>query len=372
MKKKLLITLTLIGLIYVAPFLFGIGYIWKALVYNYVDYDDYKIFENRTIEAKNGQEWPKSTEELIITNELDELLTELGTIGFLALKNGEIVSEKYWDGYNVNTKANSFSVAKSYIGALTGIALQEGAIKSLDDPITNYLPNLEGEHFKKITIKHLLTMTSGLEWIESYGGPINHTTESYYGSDLWGLVSTLKPKKEPGTTWHYKGSDPQLLSFIIKEATGKTVSEYLTEKIWQPTESNADALWSLDSKNGDEKAYCCINTNARNFARFGQLFLNHGKWNGQPVIDSQYVWQSLQPIKTPNGEGEPTLVYGYQWWTMADLGKNVQYCRGLNGQYIFIFPEKNMVVVRIGNERKKGTGNHPIEVLKIVEWVEGL
>lgn len=374
MKKALIIVGILALVLYITSIVTGTHYIWKTLVYNYVDYDDYTIFENREIKMNKPQPWPdvSDSRDIDLTDSLHQFLTELETIGLLAIEDGSIIYEKYWDGYDQNTMANSFSVAKSYISALVGIALQEGKIKSLEDPITNYMPNLEGDHFSAITIKHLLTMSSGLEWIERYNMPINHTSESYYGTDLWGLVSGLEKLHKPGEVFHYKGSDPQLLSFVLKEATGQTVSDYLSEKIWVPTGSTQNALWSLDRKNGDEKAYCCINTNARSFARFGQLYLNHGKWNGVQILDSAYIAQSIQPHGIENDKGQKTDYYGYQWWCMDDVGKNVYYCRGLNGQYIFVFPESKRVVVRIGNKRKKGKGRHPVEVMKIVEWAENL
>ncbi|MGB0429924.1 MAG: serine hydrolase domain-containing protein [Bacteroidia bacterium] len=293
------------------------------------------------------------------------------TIGFLAIQNDSIIFEKYYSSYDSSTIANSFSVAKSYITMLVGFAINDGLIKSINDNVTQYLDNYNVDVFGDITIEHLCTMSSGLEWKESYGGPINHTTEGYYGTNIEKLIKGLKKAHKPGLVYQYKGCDPQLLAFIIEKVTGKSVSEYLSEKFWSKTEHTLNGLWSLDHKNGHEKAYCCINTTARNFARIGKLYLNRGKWNNNQLLDSNWITQSITPHKIPNPKGRKTLHYGYQWWLMNDLDKNVFYARGLNGQYVICFPEKDLVIVRIGQKRET-SGNHPPDVLKYVEWGESL
>lgn len=373
MKRKLVILLSIVIAIYLISWFTGTQYVWKAIVYNYVDYDDYKIFENRIIANERAVIWEEADAErkVEMPAELDAYLTDMESIGVVAIKNDSVIFEKYWDGYEENTMANSFSVAKSYISMLVGFALKDGSIKSLDQSVRDYLPDLNEATFNDITLRHLITMSSGLEWIESYGGPINHTTESYYGTDLWKLVSNLKKEHESGTVYHYKGCDPQLLAYVVAKATGTTLSQYLSQKFWKPVGSNAEGLWSVDRKDGIEKAYCCINTNARNFARIGKLYLNHGNWNGRQLLDSTWVAASTKPHGLPDGNGELTQYYGYQWWCMDDMDKDVFYCRGLNGQYVICFPEQNLVIVRIGHKRE-ASGNHPTDLLKLVEWGESL
>jgi CubicO group peptidase (beta-lactamase class C family) len=351
----------------------GLGYVWKALVYNYVDYDDYKLFENREIASGPEEGWPlaKRFGSVKLPPPLEQYLADMHTIAFLAIVNDSLVFEKYWNGHDENTMSNSFSVAKSYITMLTGFALADGHFTSLDDPITKYLPELDPQVFAPITLRHLATMSSGLDWKESYGGVVNHTTESYYGKDLWKLVSGLGPKAQPGTLFHYKGCDPQLLAFALEKATGKTVSAYLSEKFWKPTGAYPSGLWSLDHGDGTEKAYCCLNTTARNFAKIGQLYLHHGRWGNQQLLDSAWVAQSIEPHLIPDKNGKPTQYYGYQWWCMDDLGKDVFYARGLNGQYVICLPKKNTILVRLG-EKRESSGNHPPDVMRYVEWAEGL
>ncbi|MBI1183650.1 serine hydrolase [bacterium] len=374
MKRKVALYVLLTAvLLYVASLLFGVGYIWKAIVYNYVDYDDYKIFDNRSIVAGQAQPWPdaKAKGSISLPEDLENYHREMGTIGFIAIKNDSIIFEKYWEDFDENTIANSFSVAKSYITMLVGFALQDGYFHSLNDKITDYLPDLDAEVYGDISLENLCTMSSGLAWTESYGGPINQTTEGYYGKDLWHLVANLHKENTAGSTYHYKGCDPQLLAFAIEKATGKTVSGYLSEKFWIPTGCVGDGLWSLDHKDGTEKAYCCINTTARNFAKIGRLYMQYGQWNGKQLLDSEWVAKSIKPNLIPNAAGEPTRYYGMQWWCMNDLNKNVFYARGLNGQYVICLPEKNMIVVRIGKKRES-SGNHPPDVLRYVAWAETL
>lgn len=373
MRKALLSLLALTGIVVITVQMLGLSYIWKTLIYNYVDYDDYKIFDNRTIEAGEPWTWPNSTKlGTINTDEsLNNYHEEMQTIGFLAIQNDSVIFEKYYRDFDQNTIANSFSVAKSYVSMLVGFAIKDGLINSLDDKVTDYLPDLKNEVFGKISLRNLCTMSSGLEWKESYGGPINHTSEGYYGKDLWKLVSGLELIDEPGSVYKYKGCDPQLLAFVIQKVTDKTLSDYLSEKFWKPTGHSADGLWSLDNADGIEKAYCCINTTARNFARIGKLYLNSGNWNGKQLLDSIWVAESIMPHKLPNKNNETTLYYGYQWWSLNDINKNIFYARGLNGQYVICFPEKNLIIVRIG-EKRENSGNHPNDLLKYVAWGESL
>jgi len=342
----------------------GKSFVYKALYYNFADIDDYKIFNNRIIEkSSQPQEWPLSpsynTKKL--PAELLKTLEELKSVAFLVIKDGAIVHEEYWDGYSDSSISNSFSMAKSYVSALAGIALQEGKIKSIEDPVGDYLPEFNEGDKKKIKIRHLLTMSSGLNWDEGYASLFSVTTEAYYGSDLRGVINKLKPIEEPGVYCEYKSGDTQLLSFVIEKATGKHLAEYASEKLWQPMGAVHNAYWCLDKKNGDEKAYCCVNSNARDFARFGYLYLHNGNWNGKQLIDSTYVMASIKPNGLKDKEsGKPVNYYGFSWWLIPGYkGQNIAYCRGILGQYIITIPEKNIVIVRLGKVRGKKEESEP-------------
>ncbi|MCS7029045.1 MAG: beta-lactamase family protein [Bacteroidia bacterium] len=358
----------ILSLLHLIFWLTDTTYIYKALIFNYADIDDYKIFHNRTIKAKSPEPLPVRKNKNISPS-LQKLHDSLKTVAFLVVKNDTIVYEQYAKPYHEHALSNSFSMAKSVVSILVGIAYKEGLIKSLDTPVHEYLPEFKEGDKAKITIRHCLMMASGLNFQERYNSPFNHTTESYYGTDLRKLVRKLKVIHTPGTVHRYKGSDPLILSFILNKVTGKTVSEYMSEKLWTPIHAVDDALWSLDKENGDEKSYCCINSNARDFARIGLLYLHKGNWKGKQIVDTQYVEQSLTPLPIPDEKGNKAEYYGYMWWLMSYKNQSVFYARGILGQLIIVIPSKNIVIVRLGEKIGKKDGIHPIIIKKMIDEV---
>ncbi|MFN5222742.1 MAG: serine hydrolase domain-containing protein [Bacteroidota bacterium] len=357
-----------------ALYLSGKWYYYKALVYNYVDIDDLDLFAYRTIESGNPEPWPIGTDynKVALSDTLQKTIDQYRTVAFLVIKDDSIRHEQYHEGYGTASLSNSFSMAKSVVGLLIGIAVDEGKIKSLDDPIYLYYPEYgEGEN-RKLTIRHLLAMSSGLDYDEGYASLTSPTTRSYYDTKLREQMNDLCVKEEPGKNFEYRSSDTQVLSFVLKTATGKTVSEYASEKLWKPLGAEHDAQWSLDREEGDEKAYCCIYSNARDFARIGKLILNKGRWNDKQIVSEGYISQSLTPAPIMDGEA-PNVSYGFQWWIREQDGKTVYYARGILGQYIFVIPSENIIIVRLGHERgEKDSTNTPLdmpvflgEVLKI-------
>ena len=328
-------------------------YIVKALIYQKVNIDDYKIFANRTVKKGDAQPWKISSDynSLKLSKEELDYFNEFGTVAFLVVKDTALLFEAYWDGYGTNSYSNSFSMAKSIISLLVGCAVEDGYIHSLDDPISKYLPELKAGD--SVTIRNLLTMSSGLSWDESYSSLFSQTTKGYYGSNLPKLVLSQISLEKPGKYFEYRSGDTQLLSLIVERATGKTLSDYASERIWSKIGAEHDALWCLDRKNGVEKAFCCFNSNARDFARFGQLVLNNGSWNGKQIIPLDYLHQAVQPATylKDSETGKPCNFYGYQWWILDLDGYHVIYARGLNGQYIFAIPQLNSVIVRLGHKR---------------------
>lgn len=328
-------------------------YIVKALIYQKVNIDDYKIFANRTVKKGDAQPWKISSDynSLKLSKEELDYFNEFGTVAFLVVKDTALLFEAYWDGYGTNSYSNSFSMAKSIISLLVGCAVEDGYIHSLDDPISKYLPELKAGD--SVTIRNLLTMSSGLSWDESYSSLFSQTTKGYYGSNLPKLVLSQISLEKPGKYFEYRSGDTQLLSLIVERATGKTLSDYVSERIWSKIGAEHDALWCLDRKNGVEKAFCCFNSNARDFARFGQLVLNNGSWNGKQIIPLDYLHQAVQPATylKDSETGKPCNFYGYQWWILDLDGYHVIYARGLNGQYIFAIPQLNSVIVRLGHKR---------------------
>ncbi len=355
------------------PVIIGKPYIYKAIAYNFADIDDYKIFDNNIVEAASTPiNWTEAENYPgTIPDDLNKYLEQIRSAALLVVQNGKITHEKYWSGYSDSSIVNSFSMAKSVVSLLTGIAIREGKIGSVDDAVGKYLPEFTKGEKAKLKIVHLLTMSSGSNWDESYANPLSVTTEAYYGSDLYRVATSVDIVKEPGTYHFYKSGDTQLLGLIIEKATGKSLSAYTSEKLWKPLGAVHPALWSVDKPGGNEKAYCCLNSNARDFARLGQLMLDSGKINGTPVVDSAFFAASITPCNIIDDTGKPCNYYGYQWWLLPDY-PGIFYARGILGQYIICIPEKNMVIVRLGEKRDEKVNNIPMEVPRLIDWAKGL
>ncbi|MCX6223614.1 MAG: serine hydrolase, partial [Bacteroidia bacterium] len=301
-------------------------YLRKALIYQQAGIDDYTIFDNRVVPAGNYEPWRESPgfNKKEIPDTYKKEFKKFKTVAFLVLKDQTIRFEKYWDGYSPDSKSNSFSIAKSIISLLVGVALDEGYIKSVDQPIGDFLPEFRGGEKAKVSIRHLLEMSSGLSWDEANSSAFSMTTKGYYGKDLPGLVLNQTVLREPGKFYDYKSGNSQLLALILERATHQKVSSYASEKLWKPMGAQHDALWSMDQPNGIEKAYCCFNTDARDFARFGQLILNHGKWNDKQLVPESYLNQALTPSShLIDVNGKNVDYYGWQWW-LSDWGIKVQ------------------------------------------------
>jgi CubicO group peptidase (beta-lactamase class C family) len=363
LKTILVLFILLVGLIYIS----GKAYLFKAAWYGTADIDDYKIFENRAIPAGEGQSWEISDNynKVIYPVDLNKKLEETESIAMLLISNDSILFEKYWDGYSDSSLSGSFSVAKSIVSILTGIAIREGKIKSVDQPVSDFLPEFKKGLAAKLTIKHLLTMSSGSNWDESYSSPFSVTTEAYYGKDLYKTATGVKIEKEPGTFHEYSSGNTELLALVLEKVTGKTLSDYAAEKLWKPIKAEHSALWSLDKKDGHEKAYCCFNTNARDFARIGQLMLDSGRWKGTTLIDKDYWQASITPCGIQDEFGETCNYYGYQWWILPER-QDIFYARGILGQFIVVIPNKKMIVVRLG---KKSGGNRTPNSAELVYWL---
>jgi CubicO group peptidase (beta-lactamase class C family) len=341
-------------------FILGSGklYLYKTIWYNLPTIHDNNKFEERIIHAGTPQEFPNADDycKTAMPSLLSETLEKLKSVAFLVIIDDSVRYEKYWDGYGKASLTNSFSMAKTFVSILIGIAIDEGKIKSVDEPVADFLPQFKEGMGQKLTIRHLLTMSSGLNWNESYINPLSITTEAYYGTNIPKLVASLKVVDEPGKVWKYLSGNTLVLAAILEKATGMKVSNYATEKLWKPLGANNDAQWSLDKKEGEEKAYCCIYSNARDFARIGELYLHHGNWNGKQIISEDYVNNSIKPADLKDDEGNNIDHYGYAWWLINVKGHKVFYARGILGQYVFVIPDKKMVAVRLGNKRGQVKG----------------
>tara|TARA_X000000368_G_scaffold188910_1_gene148982 strand:- start:1242 stop:2387 length:1146 start_codon:yes stop_codon:yes gene_type:complete len=353
LKWVFIIITSLILLLYA----FNIEYLIKGVrtIYltgnNTAFISDYEYFDNREIANSNPEPWPihKNFNQFIETEELKVLNEQRETKSFLVIKNDSIVFEKYYDGYDENSLSNSFSVAKSIVVSLMGKAIMEGKIKGLDQPVSDYFDEYKEGLASELTVGDLASMSSGMKWNEKYYSVINITSESYFTDDLRSVILRQKIIDKPGQSFRYSSGDTQLLAMVIEKATGTTLSDYLSEKFWKPMGAENNALWQLDSDNyGMEKAYCCIASTARDFARFGKLYINNGKWGNEIILDSSFVELATKPVFNSSP------YYGYGWWLYNFEGKKVFTMNGHRGQFVISFPEENIIIVRQGSFNEKG------------------
>jgi len=332
----------------------------RYIVYNFADINDHKKFPARNIENGTTKFIFPTTEKgkfpkvLNVKNKsypFEKYLEDNKTVAFLVIQNDTIQYEKYWDKYNDASIVPSFSMAKSITSILIGCAIDDKLIQSVNEPITNYIPELKDNGFEKVTIEHLLQMTSGLDFNESYSNPFGDAATFYYGTNLRKAIGRMKLKAEPGKQFEYVSGNTQLLGLVLERALkDRTITSYFEERIWKPLEMEFDASWSLDrKKNGLEKTFCCINARARDYAKIGRLYLNKGKWNGKQIVSEKWITQSTK-VDTTNGS---VWYYQYQWWLPTQTGDFM--AQGILGQYIYVHPEKNLIIVRLG--KKTGEAN---------------
>jgi len=277
--------------------------------------NDYEQFETNLIEAGQAQPIPNHAQynNKNLDSRFRKKLENLNAAAFLVVKDNQVVFEEYLSGYNDRSKTNSFSMAKTVTTMLLGIAIEEGFVRDLDQPIIDFLPEFKDDPIgKTATIRQLSLMNSGYEWDEQYYTPFSPTVELYYGDDVSEFTTGRPFSAEPGTFWEYSSASTELLGIFLLRALQKplgniSLSDYLSDKLWKPMGMNDDALWHTDGE-GMELTYCCLNTNARNYAKLGMLLMNKGKWNGQQLIPEAFVaeitypntiWWSLDSAKSP-------------------------------------------------------------------------
>lgn len=330
-------------------------YLRRALTHFLPKIDQYPIFENRMVKAGDPRPWKESEahNNASIPEKYLPVFKDLETVAYVIIKDSAILFEQYWEAYSPKSLSNSFSMAKSIVSLAMGCAIDDGFITSVDQPVSDFFPEFNGYNGKPLTIRHLLTMSAGVDFQEAYSSPFSPTTQLYYGNDLHKIAFGMKEAEEPGVNFVYQSGVTQLLAFIIEKATGERISTYVSRKLWTPMQAEENALWSLDKKDGMEKAYCCFNSNARDFARFGQLLLNNGSWNGKQLISESYLKEAIMPDKelTFREYNEPNNCYGFQFWHLTYRGMPVHYMRGILGQYVLVLPDKNAVIVRLGHKR---------------------
>jgi len=276
------------------------------------------------------------------------------TTGLLVLVDGQVAFEEYYRGNDQATRSISWSVAKSFISALVGIAVEEGHIRDIMQPVTDYVPSLRGSGYEGVPIKYVLQMSSGVKFDEDYGdfnSDINRMGRAIaFNTPLDEFVATLRPERAPGTYHHYVSMDTQVLAMVLREATGESVSAYLQSRLWQPMGMESDAYWLVDGA-GMELAFGGLNAVLRDYARFGQLYLQEGEWRGRQLVPAGWVQASVTP-DAPHllpGKDNPAsdwiMGYGYQWW-IPDPPRGDFLAIGVYNQFIYVDPARRVVIAK--------------------------
>ncbi len=286
---------------------------------------------------------------------LDELLESNETTAFLVLHGDVLLYEGYFNGSSREAVQTSFSVAKSFTATLIGIAIEEGRIGGLDDPITDYVPELgqRDNAFAAITLRHLITMSSGLSFVEG-SSPWADPANTYHGTNLRSaVVNVPQVEQPPGTAFDYNDWNVILLGLVLERSTEMSVADYAATRLWQPMGAEADGSWSLDSeRHGFEKMFVGVNGRAIDFAKLGWLYLNDGRNGSRQVVSSGFIAEATRE----DASTDPAAEYQYLWW--IDQGQGAYFANGDHGQFIYVDPNADVVIVRHG----RGPGD--------VDWVD--
>jgi CubicO group peptidase (beta-lactamase class C family) len=369
-NNKLLSVIALLTITYfITP-----KHVQMGLVHNFANVDDYKLFSHHIIkQSAQASPWTlsESYNKKEPSKEMLDFFDERQTCAYLVIKDGKLLYERYAQEYDKTTLSGSFSMAKTVNALLIGKLIEQGKV-SLNDDVKKHVPELTKIPEGKLKVSDVLTMSADIDWNESYWNIFSMTAESYYGNNLDKLMGKLKLRKDnqQGKLFEYQSCCTQILGYIIKNVTKRSVAENAQEYLWEPLGAESDALWSTD-KNGIEKSFCCINATARDFARLGQMVLQQGRWNGVQVIDSSYIASMTTPASyLKDARGFTCDWYGYQTWMINYKNHQIPYFRGILGQFIFVVPDQNAVIVRLGKKIKKDPDDPHMQNDDIRNYIE--
>ena len=350
---------------------FDVSYLFRGIWCTYLrgessaQIDDHKFFYTRTVSGGQPYEIPLGYNfvSTIENKKLKKILKSSESVAFLVVQNDSVRLEKYWGEGGLNTKTNSFSIAKSIMSLLIGSAIEAGFINNVEQSVFDFLPELKHGALNDVKIKHLLNMSSGYDWLENYKRPISVTAKAYYGVGLRELVLSRSFDELAGVHHNYNSGNTQLLGLVLERATGETVSSFAGRFLWSKIGARKNATWTLDDFGGVEKTFCCFNSNARDFSKIGLLMLNKGRTdfikgaNSDFVVSVDYVdWLLSAPVLVNKKTGKEVDYYSNGWWKANVLNRPVFYARGFLGQYIVVVPSLNLVFVRLGKkENEKST-----------------
>ena len=377
MLKKILALLTIIALIVIFMYkdLYTRVTVLGTLFSGEEQYENlnrfYKFIDSSTLSPSSNPLNFKSSKTISLPSSFnfndavigaENFLQRTDTSALLILQNGRIRFEKYWLTGGENVQWMSMSVAKSFISALVGIAIRDGHINNIEEAISDYVPELKNSPYNNVRIKDVLQMSSGASWNEDYSDPesdINRWAKIFaLGGSFDEFIQTLSDDFKPGTRNRYNSMDTQALGMLVNRATGKTITNYMTEMLWHPMGASNEGYWLLDSE-GMEMAFAGLNITARDYAKFGELYRLDGKLNGQQIVPKSWVKDSITPDGphlTPgdNPLSDYPLGYGYQWW-VPEGDKGEFMAIGVYNQMIYVAPESNMVIVKLSANSSYGT-----------------
>ena len=366
MSRFLLKFFGFFGFLVAVIYLCDISYLFHGIRCTYLrgetsaQIDDNAFFHSRVVSAKSPFEIPfsKSFDQNELSDSLEHALKKSKSVAFLVVKNDSVLVERYWGGFSKESLTNSFSMAKSIVSLLVGCAIQDGYIENVDQSVFDFLPELSPFNGNDVTIRHLLEMSSGFDWLENYKRPISVTAKAYYGSNLKDLVLNRVFVSRPGKEYVYNSGNTQLLGVVLERAVGKSVSSFAGDFLWSKLGAKNDAKWTLDYKGGIEKTFCCFNSTARDFSKVGLMMLKKGvSVSGEKILSPEYVdWLLKVPfLKDGENVGETVDFYSNGWWIANVLEKRVFYARGFLGQYLVVIPDLNLVFVRLGKHENEKT-----------------
>lgn len=338
------------------------------IVYNFSHMDE-ALYSSDLIRSGNEHQWPIELQPLPesyidrgVQKSTQAMLEELQTTALVVVKDGVIVFENYYKGTKPDDLRISWSMSKSFVSALTGLAVKSGEIESIDDPVTKYAPSLKGSAYDNVPLRHVLNMASGIEFDENYLDPdsdINQMgTVLALGGSLDDFAADQKRIARPaGTMWQYCSIDTHVISMVLRAATGKTLQEYFVENLWSKIGASSDAKYSTDSQ-GNAFALGGLNMPTRDYALFGELIRNGGKRGDVEIIPSDWITESTK-VSAPQVEGRATVStedgsrfeYGYQWWIPPKADEEF-FAVGVYGQYIYINPKAGIVIAKNAAHRE--------------------
>lgn len=358
-------TLAILAIAAIALVVTGNGHILNGITKTYLigkskpDIDDMHLFDIREIASGEHIPWNKSVHynAARLDDAAVDAINAYETTAFLVLYNDSLFFEEYWLDGGPDVMSNTFSMAKTFTSLAVGAAWDEGTI-DIDTNVGAYLPEYATLQNADLKVRHLLEMSSGIDFGESYSDPFGYQARAYYGDDLWSLTVPYEVSVEPGTEWKYEGGNSVILGKLVKEATGQWLSEYFSEKVWKKLGAERNAAWNLDHEGGLEKAFSAVYATAPDYARLGQMMLDSGWFAGNQIISQEYFRQMITPVYVSGVGGELTTHYGLHYWLGEYDGHPFYSFRGMRGQYVMTLPWKNAVVVRLGHQKDEVRKNN--------------